>query len=185
MAGERMDERTLTFERIWEVFQKYRTLLYHRAQRIAGNAELAEETLEEALVRVLGRWERVSGLTEPQILAYAAATVHNTAIDAARQTGRRQQTELPFSEEYGESISPQPSTEEGYLQRANREQVRRAMRRLTEDERQLVLQRYYLEYSYEQIGAQRGEKPDSVRVRLYRIRKKLLKLLKAEGYEHE
>ena len=180
-----MDERTALFERIWEVFQRYRTLLFCRARSVTDSTELAEEALEDALVRVLERWEKLRTLNEAQILAYAAATVRNTALDAARLRGKRQQIEQPLPE--SDSISgeaPQPSAEEALLLSENRELVRRVMRRLTEEERQLILHRYYLEYSYEEIGMQRGEKPDSVRVRLYRIRKKLLKLLKAEGYEH-
>ena len=180
-----MDERTALFERIWEVFQRYRTLLFYRARSVTDSTELAEDALEDALVRMLERWEKLRTLNEAQILAYAAATVHNTAMDAARLSGKRQQIEQPLPE--SDSISgeaPQPSAEEALLLSENRELVRRVMRRLTEEERQLILYRYYLEYSYEEIGMQRGEKPDSVRVRLYRIRKKLLKLLKAEGYEH-
>lgn len=180
-----MDGRTETFERVWEIFQRYRTLLYHRAFRLTGGMETAEEALEDALVRVLERWERLRELTEPQILAYTAATVRSCAVDAVRQSGKRQQVEQPMPDADDLPALLQPSTEEGLLLAENRELVRRAMRRLTEAERELILQRYYLEHSYEEIGQQRGEKPDSVRVRLFRIRKKLLGLLKEEGYEHE
>lgn len=183
-----MDGRTGQYERIWSVFQRYRTLLYCRAQRVTADTELAEETLEEALVRLLGRAGHLSGLTEPQLLAYAAATVHNCALDAARQNGYRERMELPLPEESGQDAgpapAPQPSAEERYLLAEDRELLRRAMQRLTDGERNLILRRYFLDESYEEIGTQTGEKAETVRVQVFRIRKKLLGLLTEEGYEH-
>ena len=184
-----MEERAAQYARIWDVFQKYRTLLYCRARSITDGIEPAEEAVAEALVRMLERAARLSELTEPQLLAYAAAAVHNCALDAAQADSRRAGMELPHPAESGEDAGPdplpQPSAEERVLQSEDRELLRRAMQRLPEWERSLIVRRYYLEYGYDEIASQLGEKPETVRVRLFRIRKKLLKLLEEEGYRHE
>lgn len=184
-----MELRAETYERIWAVFRKYRTLLFHRAKSVAGETELAEETLEDALVRMLERAERLSDLTEAQLLAYAAATVHNVALDAAQMNGRRVRMELPLAEETGPDTGPavptQSSVEERYVRSEDRELVRRAVQRLSESERELIIRHYYLEESYEEIGAQLDIRTETVRVQVFRVRKKLLKLLGEEGYTHE
>ena len=108
-----------------------------------GDAAVAEEVVQEALVAVASRWSRVRGMAAPG--AYA----HRTAMNIATSTLRRRGAERGARARAGDDphVHHDPDT-------PDRLAVRAAVRALPAPQREAVVLRYFLELSVDEEVAQ-------------------------------
>ena len=71
-----------------QLYESYEKKLYAVALRILENKEKAEDAVQQAWLRMLQHWERVSCLDWDLAGGYAVTTVKNAAIDILRQEKR-------------------------------------------------------------------------------------------------
>ena len=76
--------------------------------------------------------------------------------------------------------SPYPSPEEIVLQKEQKEALSRALNQLSSGERTLVYRKYYYLQTTAQISRELGMTERAVEGRLYRLKKKLRKILGGE-----
>ena len=105
-----------------------------------GDRYLAEELAQEALARVWRDWKRVRRMEHPD------AWTFSVGFNLARTLWRRKAAEGRARER----LSQEPRPEEDV---ADRETVRAAMKELPHRQRQAIILRYYLGYSYSEIAA--------------------------------
>lgn len=122
-----------------------------------GDVHVAEELVQEALVRACRRWSRVSGLASPEGWTY------RVAVNLATSRWRRQQAERRAIERHGPEAQAQPP-------RAVEEQlmVRTALRELTEQQREAVILRHVLDLSVDQAADELGITPGALRATTHR-----------------
>jgi RNA polymerase sigma factor (sigma-70 family) len=123
---------------------------------LTGSAAEAEDLAQEAMARVLERWERVSGLDDPEgYLFRTALNLHRSAVQrlamAARRQVHRDHTEEPDATE-------------------RRLDLLRAIRSLPRTQREVLVLVEWLGYSAEEAGRILGIEAVSVRGRLHRAR---------------
>jgi RNA polymerase sigma factor (sigma-70 family) len=125
---------------------------------LLDDRSVAEEVAQEALLRAASRWETVRGLDAP------GAWVHRVAINLATSQLRRRQLERRARHRVArEEVAPAPDTAEALV-------IREAMHRLAPEQRRVLVLRYVLGWTAEEIGGLDGATGEAVRQRLQRAR---------------
>jgi RNA polymerase sigma-70 factor (sigma-E family) len=124
-----------------------------------GEPDLARECVDEAMTRAYERWHQVAAMDRP------AAWVYRVAVNQARNRGRRRAVER-------RKQPPPPPVSAPAVEVADPAVVE-ALSRLPEDQRSVVVLRYYLDWSVEQIAAGLEIAPGTVKSRLHRALRRL------------
>jgi RNA polymerase sigma-70 factor, ECF subfamily len=133
-----------------ELVQRYQGIAFRTAYVIAGNAADAEDAAQDGFVkayRALGRF-RPGAPFRPWVLQIVA----NEARNRRRSAGRRATLELRLAAEET-SGGAAPSPEARLVASERREQLLAAMERLREEERLVLVCRFFLDLSEEETAA--------------------------------
>lgn len=133
--------------------------LSRSALLVAGDAQLAEDLVQETLARVAQRWGRLVRKGDPD--AYAQRVLHNVAIDAWRRRERRPR-------EVGSLSAPSEPHEATFRERDDviadrRILMRNALARLTPKQRAVLVLRYYEDLTEVQTAAVLRCSPNTVK----------------------
>lgn len=160
-----------------DLLRYYGPLMRYIITPIVPDPHYREDCLSEAAMRV---WDRV-GQFDPSrgsFNAWLTAVVRNTARNYQRAIQSHQSTQ-----DLDENTpSPQPTPEELLLRQERQAAVNRALARLSSEEQALFYRKYYYLQPTAQIAAELGTTERAVEGRLYRLKKRLRKLLGGEGY---
>lgn len=122
-----------------------------------GDVHLAEELVQEALVRTCRRWKNVSGMSSPEGWTY------RVAVNLANSAWRRQRAERRARQRHGpEPDVGRPAAVEDQLL------VRSALQALTAKQREAVMLRHGLDLSVDQTAEVLGTSPGAVRALTHR-----------------
>lgn len=160
-----------------DLLRYYGPLMRYIIAPIVPDPHHREDCLSEAAMRV---WDRV-GQFDPSrgsFNAWLTAVVRNTARNYQRAIQSHQSTQ-----DLDENTpSPQPTPEELLLRQERQAAVNRALARLSSEEQALFYRKYYYLQPTAQIAAELGTTERAVEGKLYRLKKRLRKLLGGEGY---
>jgi len=137
------------------IYDQYNTGLYVYAARLLGNPFLAEECVSETFSRFLGAVKQGKG-PRNYLKAYLYRIAHNWIADYYRKKGT-EATSL-IDEDLVEIEDKKPLPRIDVELRAQQEQIREALWQLTPDQRQVILLKYYEDWSNTQV-AKAIEKP--------------------------
>ncbi len=145
--------------------RRYQGIAFRTAYVLSGNAADAEEAAQDGFVkayRALGRFRRGSPL-RPWLLRIVA----NEALNRRRSAARRERLALRAAAEDrpGDAV---PSPEAALLARESQERLLAAVERLSDDHRDAVACRYFLQLSEEETAAALGVRRGTVKSRLAR-----------------
>jgi RNA polymerase sigma-70 factor (ECF subfamily) len=168
------DARTLGDAEFRVFYQQHARAVWSYLYRVIGNAAQADDVMQEAFCRFLTA--PVAGLAESELRAYVFRIASNLAIDHWRRSKR----ELPAGDR-GEH--PEPAAP-GAQPTPRQMDVTRTLGELKPRERALLWLAYVEESGHDEIAASLGLAPKSVRVLLFRARRKLASLLRQRGISH-
>ena len=155
-----------------ELLRHYEPLLRYIIAPILPNVQDLEKCLSDVLLRV---WEKIDSY-DPQRgkwNAWLTAVARNTALNQAR----RQKAAQSMDSVSRDLPSADASPEEAYLQQERRREIQEALTQLSGHERLLFFRKYYYLQSTEQIASELGMTQRAVEGKLYRIKKKMRKML--------
>lgn len=141
---------------------------FYRAERASvqravgftvGVPDLARECVDEAMTRAYERWDQVVAMDSP------AGWVYRVAVNHARNRNRRRAVERRKQPPPPPATAPAAEVADPALAAA--------LARLPEDQRSVVVLRYYLDWSLDQIAAGLGIAPGTVTSRLHRALRRL------------
>ena len=152
--------------RAWEsIVRTHQGIAFRTAYVLSGSVGDAEEAAQDGFVkayRALGRFRRGAPL-KPWLLRIVA----NEARNRRRSAARRERLTLRAAAEIrpGDAV---PSPEAALLGREEHERLLAAVERLSEEHRDAVACRYFLELSEEETAAALGVRRGTVKSRLAR-----------------
>lgn len=154
------DERA--FEDLWAT--QFRSVVW-TAYLIVGRWDEAMDIAQESFTRAFQHWTRVSQLERPGAWVHRVAT--NLAISSARQLRRRrlQQEEV---------VEPPPPPDDELLA---------ALGLLTPAQRSVVVLRYYLDWSIEDVAKALHKRPGTVTALTHQAMVRLRSVLSEEDQD--
>ena len=148
-----------------EIVLRYQQVAFRTAYVITGSSADAEDAAQEGFVkayRALGRF-RLSSEIRPWLLRIVA----NEARNRARSSGRRHQLELRLAEGFRQGDAA-PSPEAVAVASDERRRLLAMVSALSEEDRQVIASRYFLQLSGEETAAALGIAEGTVKSRLSR-----------------
>ena len=154
----------------------YRSLMKYVIAPIVPNKEDQKECLSEAVLRILDKIH----LYDPERgswTAWVTAVTRNVALNKARSV----RSHFELEEISLETPSPDPTPEEQLLQKERQNELRNAVAQLSQKDRLIFYRKYYYLQTTAQIASEIGMTERAIEGRLYRIKKRLRKLLGGDG----
>jgi RNA polymerase sigma factor (sigma-70 family) len=141
-------------ETIEELFTALESPLLSYALRLAGDAAVAEDLVQEAFMRLHAQFDEVR---EPRRWLYR--TVHNLALNHRRQAGKIVSLNLPSHDgapPASDTADPQPLPDEQIARWEGIGLVRLSLETLDDRSRELVRLKFNEELSYKEISTRTG-----------------------------
>ncbi len=164
-----------------EIYECYSPSLYAYALRLLGDACLAEDCVSETFSRFMKSLRAGQG-PEAYLQAYLYRIAHNWITDHYR---RQPMLDLDEDLRAGDEVRPEVQVD----RRMQQERVRRALRLLTPDQRQVVILRFLEGWENEAVAAAVRKPSSAVRALQHRalasLRRWLLGKEKEDVYEPE
>lgn len=160
------------------LLKHYEPLMRYIINPILPNAEDQEDCLSEITMRV---WEKIEQYDygRGSWNAWLTAVSRNIALNYTRSRSHEHTAgEIPEN-----TPSPETTPEEMVIRQERQAALSRALGKLSPKERVLFYRKYYYLQSTAQIASELGMSERAVEGRLYRLKKRLRKLL--GGDEHE
>ena len=158
-----------------QLLKHYGPLMRYIIAPILQNPEDREECLNDAAMRI---WDKIEQFDAARGSwnAWLTAISRNTALNRARKNAGEAAVEIP-----PEMPSQEPSPEESVLKKERHDALIRALNLLSSNEKTMFYRKYYYMQSTEQIASEMGLSLRAVEGKLYRIKKKLRKMLGGEA----
>ena len=152
----------------------FKRKLFVVAFRLVGQAQDAEDIVQDVMVRI---WEQQQPLdTYNNIEAYLMTLVRNRSLDRIKYNKLRRGGEAEV-----DIVSTEP-TPDATLERAEKHSnVHRLVRSLPESQREMLILRDFVGYSYTDISEITGLDLNRVKVGIHRARKALKGLLNKDN----
>jgi RNA polymerase sigma-70 factor (ECF subfamily) len=166
-----------------ELVRRYQTPIHRFLARFLGSSDDAEEATLDVFVRA---WQHAGRF---QYRARVATWLYRIAVNIARDahSRRKARPQEPWPEERELAHMAMGSAEEDALRRLEREErsqaLERALRRLSDSDRLLLVLYYVEERDYEEIQAITQLSYTVLKTRLARARRRLRRLLDAGNEE--
>lgn len=154
------------------LFDRYRDAIRRLFVQRTGNADDADDLLQETFIKVYIHIHRYS--PDYTFGQWIYTIARNTFIDFVR----KRQDDLSIDEKYPMPVaSPAPTPEERYINIQQRAQIDGYMERMPSDYRKLIEMRFFDELSYEEIAQRLAMPLGTVKTRIHRARERLCRLI--------
>lgn len=134
--------------------------LYRTAYVMTCDAGAAEDLCQDTLIKVARRWRRVRSMASPE--AYARRVLVNLVIDTASRR-RRSQEELTVDAPAEWDLVADDSIAATFERVHDTDELMRALTRLTDRQRQVLVLRYLADWSVEEVARSMNCSPGTVK----------------------
>jgi len=167
-----------------ELYRRYRGPVFGFAYRYLGDADLAQDMLQETFLRV--HRSRHQYQPSSRFSSWLFRIARNLCIDEKRRYWNRQvlaESEMAGADAGSEAdilgsfADGGPTAAEQFKEREVSERIREAIERLSEEQKEVMLLSRYQGLTYRQIAEVLGISTESVKQRAYRAHVRLRELL--------
>ncbi len=158
-----------------EIYNLYLKKIYRFIYFSVQDKELAEDLTQTTFYKAWVSLPKFS-LESGTIQAYLFTIARNLIIDESRK--KKEINATSFGEGFEQVSSDDPNPEEQIVKKEIQDSVWKALEKLKQEEKDLVILRYFEEMEYSEIAQITGKKEGAIRVMLHRILKTLKIYLK-------
>lgn len=157
------------FKKIYDATMQ---LLYKISYRVVNDEEAAEDLVHDSLIKMNEKELVFPSLDDAKY--WLIRVVKNASLNyAKRKTRERKAYEKVLREEKRESVS----SEVELLKKETQKIAREALNKLPEKLRMILILREYAEMNYKEIGKVLGITEGNVKIRVFRAREQLAKII--------
>lgn len=153
------------------LFNRYRDAIYRLFVQRLGGVNDADDLLQETFIKVYINLHRYR--PDYTFGQWAYTIARNTFIDYVR----RRQEDLPIDERFAAPASNSPTPEESFINLQQRRQIEHYLERLSPRYRELIVMRFFDEYSYEEIAAKLSLPLGTVKTQIHRAREQMCRMI--------
>lgn len=157
-----------------ELYQKYCPIMRHQVYKLTGKLSQADDLVQEALVRLIGKYDTLRKLDEPQLVFYIVKTVRSVTISALQAGSKREMWSVNWEDDPTAELPCWDTPEHSFLRCEKQKELSEAVRQLPQAAQDLLYSKYMLELSNETLAEQYGTSQENIRQRLCRARQMLL-----------
>ena len=159
-------------KKLEEIYRLYHGVMLYVAVGILRNEHLAEDAVQEAVLRIAANLHKISQVNSKQTRVYVSVIARNVALTILNDMHRQVFTDNIDAVAYLES-----SSQDSILNQMDYNEVLSVMGQLPEQFRD-ILDLYYIQgYKVNEISQRTGLNREVVKKRIQRGKKKLLELL--------
>ncbi|MCX6765508.1 MAG: RNA polymerase sigma factor [Candidatus Moranbacteria bacterium] len=163
-----------------EIVRRYQKKLFAYLYHLVGNKEEVEDILQNVFIKVYGNLSHFDKSKKFSSWIYRIA--HNEAVNILKKRGRRRLVSLEdisTSKDKLETSSSEKSPIDSWINKELKKEVQIAIDRLPSKYKEVLILRYFLDKSYEEMSEILGKPVNTVGTLLNRARKKLLQIIRA------
>lgn len=151
-----------------ELFRRYSGPVFRYADRLLGSRPEAEEVAQEVFLKLITRVDQYDG--RAPVASWLFAIAANACRDRLRRTGRRGAVPL---DAVAEAAAPDPPADRLLVESERRRLVRRALARLSDEQREALILARYHGLPYAEIARTLEISEGAVKTRIFRAMEKL------------
>lgn len=162
------------------LYYEYERMMFATVKRYIDDRIEQEDVVQESLKKLIEKQERLSKLARAAQAEYVAVTVRNTAISFLREKSKGKNKILSL-DALGEEVLNRYMTsveEDVLIQQKMVRRLKEGLEHLPPQDRALLEGKYILEQSDKELAVNFKCKPESIRMKLTRARRKLLDIIK-------
>ncbi|MBR4023298.1 MAG: RNA polymerase sigma factor [Ruminococcus sp.] len=167
---------------ITEITEKYGELCRKTASRILETKQDVDECVNDALMQM---WNCIPPNHPTNLVAFLITITRNIALDRHKYNTRHKRGKAQINlvlDELSDCIHSSEDVEESIEERLLVQSIERFLDTLSYDARTIFVQRYLVMLSVNEITIKYNLSVSKVKVTLMRVRQKLRKYLKQEGW---
>ncbi len=156
------------------LFERHHRALYNFFVHMTGSRDFSEDLVQEVFFRIL-RYRHTYDESRP-FAAWLYQIARNVKLEGARKRGRELRVVTPLRDEgepEREPAAPEPGAEELVRKQQEVGLLRRALQRLPDDKREVLVLSRFQNMAYEHIAQVLGCEVGAVKVRVYRAVREL------------
>ena len=155
-----------------EVYRHVFPIIYRVVLRIVNNEDVAEELVQEAFIKYHEHRDRLADVAQSKYWLIRVAK--NMALNHQKRKGREYKA---YEKAFFEPKRVQDTGETTLLRKDSVRQVQDVLDRLPEKLRTVLVLKEYGELSYKEIGSIMGISEGNVKVRVFRARERIAKMM--------
>ncbi len=159
-----------------EIYVSIFPTLYRIAYRITGDGTAAEDLCQEAFIKYLQRTKPLPSIDQTRY--WLIRVVHNLSLNFEKRKNRERRAVGRLKLQ---PLQDNPTGESELLKNESTTLVQQALKQIPYKMRTVLILREYADMSYREIAKTIGISESNVKVRIYRAREQLRKLLSEEG----
>lgn len=161
-------------EKFEKIYLQYARLMYSKAMQILNDHSLSEDAVSEAFIRIYKNLHKLEDkVPSPQTASFVVTVVKNVALSMISK--RNEEDYVPIDEEF--DVADTVSTEQSVISKITAEEIVGLLDKLEEPLREIFLLYYGHDMNLTEVAQLLGITDNLARVRLYRARKKMAKIV--------
>lgn len=163
---------------ILKLYNNYGRLMYFIVNKYCSDPFAQEDIVQDTLLKLIEKNTRLRELEEKALAAYISMSVRNTAYSYLRKRAKEREMFISLDEALSYPSLETAPVEETITMLEIQGNLAQVWQELSAEDRFLLEGRYILQYTDRELSESLGCKPGSVRMKLTRVRRKVLKGLK-------
>lgn len=176
---------------IQAIYEQYKRLMFSTAIKFVADSPCVDDIVQNVIISLISKIPILRRLNAAALCAYIVKAVKNTSRDYLKKQTSEWKNCLDVDIYSNSDIDPvpsmllTPSPEDIIIKKENTIGFSNAFKRLSDKDKRVLSGRYILGLSDEELAAQYGCEPASIRMVLTRVRRNALQLMREDDLSYD